>query len=179
MKEREQIKSLIKSVPDWPSPGVIFRDIGSLFKHPEGLKLTLKELAASCQDVPFDTIACIDARGFLLGPPLAERFGTGVVLIRKSGKLPGKTIGEEYQLEYGSATIEIQKDALSKGDRVLLLDDLLATGGTILAASNLIAKAGGTVAACRFIVDLPFLKGGEKLDRENIPWQALIKFDGE
>lgn len=173
------IKSKIRTIPHWPKEGIMFRDITTLLKDPEGLKDTIETLAQRYESYEFDIICGIEARGFILGAALAYRLGKGFIPIRKKGKLPGETFEQDYQLEYGIDTIEVHKDALEKGQSVLLVDDLLATGGTVLGAHKLIEKSGATIKEACFIVDLPDLKGGEKLKENNIPFFSLVEFDGE
>jgi adenine phosphoribosyltransferase len=176
------IKSKIRTIPNWPKEGIMFRDITTLLKDPEGLKLTIDMLVDRYykEGAPQVDIVCgIEARGFILGAAMAYKMGLGFVPIRKKGKLPGETISQEYVLEYGVDTIEIHTDAIEKGQSVLLVDDLLATGGTALGAHSLIEKSGGTVKEACFIVDLPDLGGGKKLTDAGIPWFALTDFEGE
>ena len=157
----------------------MFRDITTLLQDPQGLKETIDKLVKRYEDKEIDIICGIEARGFILGAAMAYAMGLGFVPIRKKGKLPGKTYSQDYQLEYGMDTIEIHTDSIQKGQRVLLVDDLLATGGTALGAYKLIKKSGGIVEEACFIVDLPDLGGGKRLDSAGIKWHALIDFDGE
>jgi len=173
----EDLKKYIRSVKDFPKPGIVFRDITTLLKDPEALKSTLKQLYECSKDLKITKVCGIEARGFMLGAMLAERLNVGFVPIRKPGKLPSKTAKEVYELEYGTDAVEIHLDAISKGDRVLLHDDLLATGGTARAAANLIEKLGGNVVQISFIIELGFLKGREKL--KNYDVKALITYDSE
>lgn len=173
------IKKLIRTIPDWPKPGIMFRDITSLIADPKGLKLTIDALYERYKNENIDIICGIEARGFILGAALAYKMNRGFVPIRKKGKLPGKTISVDYELEYGTDTIEIHEDAFKKGDRVLLVDDLLATGGTALGGKKLIDKLGGDIAEVCFIVDLPDLGGGNKLSEAGLKWFALVDFEGE
>ena len=177
------IKSKIRTIPNWPKEGIMFRDITTLLQDPEGLKLTIDALcerySAFQGDKKIDVICGIEARGFILGAAMAYKMGLGFVPIRKKGKLPGKTYSQDYQLEYGVDTIEIHTDSISEGMNVLLVDDLLATGGTALGAYELIKKSKGRVVEACFIVDLPDLKGGEKLNEAGVPWHALVDFEGE
>jgi adenine phosphoribosyltransferase len=164
-----QIKSKIRTIPNFPKEGIMFRDITTLLKDPEGLRLTIDKLVERYNESgapKVDVICGIEARGFILGAAMAYKMGLGFIPIRKKGKLPGETI-------------QIHTDAISKGDKVLLVDDLLATGGTALGAHKLIEKSGGIVQEACFIVDLPDLGGGKKLDSAGIPWFALVDFDGE
>lgn len=173
-----QIKDLIRTVPHYPKPGIMFRDITTLIGDAQGLKMTVDQMAKACQDFEFDLIAGIEARGFIAASALSYVFNKGLVPIRKKGKLPAKTIQMSYQLEYGEDMIEIHQDAIKAGQKVLIIDDLLATGGTALAAVELVKKAQGEVVACGFIVDLPELKGRKKLEEAGIEVFALTEFEG-
>ena len=172
------IQSKIRTIPDYPKKGIMFRDVTTLLKDPIGFQQTIDQLKHFAMTRKFDIIAGIEARGFILGAALSYALGMGFIPIRKKGKLPGETWQEEYQLEYGVDTIEIHKDAIQKGARVLIVDDLLATGGTVLGAINLVLKSGGVVDSACFIVDLPELGGGKKLQQKGIHYQALAIFDG-
>ena len=172
------LKSLIRTIPDHPKPGILFRDITTLLAHAEGFKRTVEALAAPFRGVPLDAVAGIEARGFILGGAVAVELGTGFVPIRKKGKLPAKTIGQDYTLEYGVDVIEMHEDAIERGERVLLIDDLIATGGTAEAAAKLIRKSGGELVGAAFVVDLPDLGGGSRLEQLGIRWQALMAFEG-
>ena len=154
----------IRDVEDFPTEGILFKDITPLLAHPEARKTMLKKLLEKCQNEQIDTVVGIEARGFLFGIPLAEALNASFVPLRKKGKLPYKTISQSYGLEYGTDELEIHVDAIKKGDRVLIHDDLLATGGTAKAACELIEKLGGTVVQCNFLIGLDFLKGDEKLN---------------
>src|SRR5512142_1774026 len=158
------IKSKIRTVPDYPKKGILFRDITTLIKDPVGFRLVIDTMTQRYlhADFGFDTIVGIESRGFIIGSALAYTLGKGFIPIRKKGKLPAEVITQEYQLEYGTDRIEIHKDALAKGERVLIVDDLLATGGTALAAAALVEKLGAVVAEMCFIVDLPEVGGGRK-----------------
>lgn len=173
------IQSLIRTIPDYPHKGIMFRDVTTLFGNADGMREVVKQLADVYKDAEFDLIAGIDARGFIIGGALAIEMGKGFIPIRKKGKLPADVISEEYALEYGTATIEIHKDALEAGQKILLLDDLLATGGTALAGVKLIRRLGGIVEHAGFIVDLPELSGGAKLAADGIKVSALCAFEGE
>lgn len=172
------IKKLIRTIPDYPKPGIMFRDITTLIKDPIGLKLVVQELRQRYADWNIHKIAAIESRGFIIGAPLAHELGLGFIPIRKKGKLPGQTIGCDYELEYGMDRIEIHTDAISPGERILLIDDLIATGGTAQAAITLIQQCGGTVADCAFIVDLPELGGKKRLEAMGVSVFALTEFDG-
>lgn len=157
------LKEKIRNIPDFPKQGILFRDITTLLKDAEALKTVIDELADRYRTVPIDSIAGIESRGFILGSVLAYKLEKGFIPIRKPGKLPAEVISAEYSLEYGTDRIEMHIDAVSQGDRVLLVDDLLATGGTMQAACELIERAGGQVAECCFLIELAELKGKEKL----------------
>ena len=173
----DYIKSKVRSIPDWPIKGVIFRDITTLLEDPRAFKAICSIFYNRYVDQKVDKIVGIDARGFLFGSVLAYELGIGFVPIRKKGKLPYKTIGESYTLEYGEATIEIHRDAISKGDRVVIIDDLMATGGTIAASATLVEKLGGVLLECAFVIELPDLKGRERIGSRNC--FAIIEFEGE
>lgn len=173
------IKSRIRTVPDWPKKGVMFRDITTLIKDPLGLKLCLDDFAQRYKDKDLDVVVGIDSRGFILGGALAYLLGKGFVPVRKKGKLPAETEGEEYELEYGTDTIEIHKDAINPGQKVLIIDDLIATGGTALAAAKLVKKLGGEVVELAFIVDLPDLGGSQKLKDNGYNLYSQTIFFGE
>ena len=172
-----RLKSSIRTIPDFPKPGVMFRDITTLLKDRESLKKLIDLLYERYKDYSIDIVAGIESRGFIIAGMLADRLNAGLVLIRKPGKLPAETISESYELEYGEDRVEIHKDAINKGQKILLIDDLLATGGTALASCRLIEKLEGIVTECCFTIELPDLKGREKLSRYNV--FSLIKFEGE
>jgi adenine phosphoribosyltransferase len=173
------IKSKIRTVPNWPKEGIMFRDITTLLKDREGFEQTINLLVERYKDMSIDVVAGIEARGFITGSILAHKLGVGLVLIRKPGKLPADTVSEEYDLEYGKDKIEIHKDAISTGSRVLLVDDLIATGGTMLAAANLIKKLGGEVVECSAIIDLPDIGGKKKLLDAGFNVFNLVEFEGD
>ena len=175
------IKGRIRTVPDYPKKGIMFRDITTLIKDPVGFRLMIDSFTQRyvAGDIPFDVIVGIEARGFILGGALSYTLGKGFVPIRKAGKLPGEVEAQEYALEYGTDRIEIHKDAFKKGARVLLIDDLLATGGTAIAAAQLVEKLGGTVAEMAFIVNLPDVGGEKKLAAKGYKIFSLTEFEGE
>jgi len=171
------LKEKIRTIPNFPKEGIMFRDITTLLKDSEGFEYAINELYEKYKHEKIDLIAGIESRGFIIGGALAYKLGVGFVPIRKKGKLPHKVHREEYDLEYGKDVIEMHLDAVKEGDKVLIVDDLIATGGTALAACKLIEKAGGKVVECAFVIDLPALKGKEKLlPRKSF---ALVEFEGE
>ena len=167
----------IRSIKDFPKPGIMFRDITTLLKDPEALKLTIDQLFDLSKDNGITKVVGIESRGFILGGILAERLGCGFIPVRKPNKLPAAKISETYYLEYGEDTIEIHKDAIQQGDKVLLHDDLLATGGTMEAACKLIEKLGGEVVQISFLIELSFLNGRDKLKKYEV--HSLINYDTE
>ena len=171
------IKKYIRSVKDFPKPGIMFRDITTLLKEPEGLKASFNELIKFTEGLKVDKVVGIESRGFMLGAMIAEYLNAGFIPIRKPGKLPAETVREEYSLEYGTDAIEIHKDSIKQGESILLHDDLLATGGTACAAVKLIEKLGGKVAQISFIIELSFLNGREKLKGYDV--RSLVTYDGE
>jgi len=173
------IKSLIRTIPHYPKPNIMFRDITSLLKDPIGLRVTIDELVRRYADMEIDKVIGIEARGFIVGAPLAYALGKGFVPIRKKGKLPAETIGHDYELEYGTDRIEIHADAISPGERVLLVDDLIATGGTAEAATILIEKIGGEIVECCFVIDLPDIGGRKRLEKKGYSVFALCEFEGD
>ncbi len=175
----KHIKDKIRTVPHWPKEGVMFRDITTLLKDAHGLKDVVKELKQRYEGVPIDIIVGIESRGFILGGVLAHELGIGFVPIRKPGKLPAEVVSEEYELEYGKDKIEVHTDAIQKGDKVLVVDDLIATGGTAVAACNLIKRLGGDIIECSFIVELPDLKGRKKLEDLGHKVFSLVEFEGD
>jgi adenine phosphoribosyltransferase len=173
------IKSKIRTVPHYPKHGIQFRDITTLLKDPAGFRTTVDDLVHRYKNVKIDKIAGIESRGFILGAPLAYALGKGFVPIRKKGKLPAATIGYDYDLEYGSDRIEIHTDAIGKGEKILLVDDLIATGGTAEAACALIEKMGGEIVECCFIIDLPDIGGRARLEKHGHKVFALCEFEGD
>lgn len=176
-----RIKSYIRSIPDYPKKGVIFRDVTTLIKDPLGFRMVIDSFTQRYirEHTNFDIIAGIESRGFIIGGALSYSLGKGFIPIRKKGKLPAEVVSHEYELEYGKDTIEIHKDAIKQGDRVLIVDDLCATGGTAIAATTLVEKLGGIVSEVVFIIDLPDLKGSEKLKNMGYNIHSLLEFKGE
>jgi adenine phosphoribosyltransferase len=172
------IKSLIRTIPDYPKQGILFRDITTLIADPAGLRAAIDGLVWPFLTSRIDLVAGIEARGFILGGAVAHELGRGFVPIRKKGKLPWRTIGQEYSLEYGVDTIEIHADAIHKGSRVLLVDDLVATGGTAEAAIELIRRSGGELIAAAFVIDLPDLGGARRLAAKDVTVHTLVSFEG-
>ena len=173
------LASFIRPVPDFPKPGILFRDITPLLADPGALAEAVRLMAAPWRDAGIGAIAAVEARGFLFGAPLAYALGVGFVPVRKQGKLPGKTTGHEYALEYGHDRIEMHDDAIDAGDKVLVIDDLLATGGTAQATVMLVRGLGGTVVECAFVVDLPDLGGRAKLEKMGLTVFTLCEFEGD
>jgi len=178
MMELNELRALVREVPDFPKPGILFRDITPLIGHARAFAALVDMMAA-----PFlgkvDTVLGIESRGFIIGAPVAYRLGVGFVPIRKKGKLPAETIGHDYELEYGADRVEIHTDAIAKGERVLLVDDLIATGGTAEAAVTLIRKMGGEVVECCFVIDLPDIGGHKRLEKMGLKVFALCEFEGD
>ena len=178
MASADELKALVRTIPDFPKPGIEFRDITTLLLDRVGLAGAVDALAASVVG-PVDLVAGIEARGFAIGGALAVKLGAGMLLIRKDGKLPGKTITEDYALEYGTDRLAIHVDAVTPGARVLVVDDLIATGGTALAAVRLVRRAGGVVVGARFIIDLPTLGGTAALVADGVQAISLMEFEGD
>jgi len=172
----DQLKAVIRDIPDFPKPGIVFKDITPLLQHAELVELAVQEFARRLDNIDFDVIAGIESRGFLFGFLLAQHLNKPFIPIRKQGKLPYHTVSESYKLEYGQATIEMHEDAFPEGTRVLLHDDLLATGGTVVAASKLIEKVGGVVAGYTFVISLDFLQSAGRLTRFNDNIISLIGY---
>jgi adenine phosphoribosyltransferase len=173
------IKSRIRTVPHYPKQGVMFRDITTLLKDPVGLRVTINELVNRYTGQKIDRIVGIESRGFIIGAALAFQLGVGFVPIRKKGKLPAQTLGHDYELEYGTDRVEVHVDAISEGDRILLVDDLIATGGTAGAACKLIETMGGKIVECCFVIDLPDLGGRKRLEKQGHKVFALCEFEGD
>jgi adenine phosphoribosyltransferase len=177
LEGRMDLKTIIRTIPNWPKQGIMFRDITSLIEDPDAFDYCISEFARRYRDEKITRIAGIESRGFIFGAALARELHLPFVLIRKKGKLPGETVGQEYKLEYGTDVIEIHTSSISRGDDVLIIDDLLATGGTMKAACLLVEKLGGNVMGAAFVIDLPDLQGSEKLN--NYELFKLVDFEGE
>ncbi len=173
------IRQYIRSIKDYPKEGIIFRDITTLLASAHGLRAAVDELVWPYIEERIDYVIGIEARGFILGGAVAHELGRGFVPIRKKGKLPWKVLGKDYELEYGVDRIEVHADAISEGDRILLVDDLIATGGTADAAIDLIRESGGQLVAAAFVIDLPDLGGSQKLRDKGVKVHTLVEFEGE
>lgn len=172
----KKVEDYVVSIPDFPEPGIIFRDVTSVIQDAEGLQLAIDELQKLLDGVEFDVIAGAESRGFIFGMPIAYNLKKPFVLVRKKGKLPRETVEMSYDLEYGSATIEMHKDSIKPGQKVVLIDDLIATGGTIEAAAKLVESLGGEVVRIIFLMELAGLKGREKL--KNYDVRSVIRYEG-
>lgn len=172
------VRDYIRTIPDFPEPGILFRDVTTLFQDPRGFRMAIDQLLHPYAGIPIDKVAGLEARGFILGGAVAHQLSVGFVPIRKKGKLPSDTIEQPYQLEYGEAIMEVHDDAITAGERVLLVDDLLATGGTAEAGVRLIERLGGEVASTAFIIDLPDLGGRKRLEALGLEVHALTAFEG-
>ena len=170
--------STIRSIPDYPKPGIIFRDITTLLGNPRAFRRAVDELVQPYAGVRIDRVAGIEARGFILGGAVAHQLSTGFVPVRKKGKLPWRVMGEDYALEYGTDRVEIHEDAVNKGENVIVIDDLIATGGTAFAAIKLLERAGAKVVGCSFVIDLPDLGGADKIRALGKEVTALVAFGG-
>ncbi len=173
----KKIEEYVRSIPDFPEPGIIFRDVTSILQDPDGLKLSIDLIQEKLEGLDFDVIAGTESRGFIFGVPVAYNLHKAFVPVRKKGKLPCETVSKEYALEYGTATIEIHKDAILPGQKVVVIDDLIATGGTIEAAIKLIEELGGEVVKVVFLMELAGLKGREKLAGYDV--ESVICYDGK
>jgi adenine phosphoribosyltransferase len=171
-------KTVIRTIPDYPKPGIMFRDITTLLGSPRGFRRAVDELVQPYAGARIDKVAGIEARGFILGGAVAHQLSTGFIPIRKKGKLPHTVIGEEYALEYGTDTIEVHTDAVKNGDQVIVVDDLIATGGTALAAIKLLERAGAKVVGCLFVIDLPDLGGAQKIRALGKEVTTLVEYGG-
>jgi len=173
------IKSRIRTVPDHPKPGIQFRDITTLLQDPVGFRISIENLVAPYKGVRIDKVAGIEARGFIVGGAVAHQLDAGFVPVRKRGKLPFTTLGQDYVLEYGTDRIEIHTDSILEGEKILLVDDLIATGGTALASLELIERVGGDVVGCAFVVDLPDLGGSRRIIERGYSVTTLCEFEGD
>lgn len=178
MKRIIDLASLIRTVPDYPKPGILFRDITTLLRDADGFRQAVDSLADRYRGRGISRVAGIEARGFILGGAVAHQLGAGFVPVRKRGKLPHDTIGHDYELEYGTDRVEIHVDAVLPGERVLLVDDLIATGGTAEAAVTLLRRAGAVVAEAGFVIDLPDLGGAKRIEAMGVPVFSLVAFPG-
>jgi adenine phosphoribosyltransferase len=174
----KHLRDLIRSIPDYPKPGILFRDITPLLGDARGFRDTIDALTARYQESRIVRVAGIEARGFILGGALARQLGCGFVPIRKRGKLPARCVGQDYELEYGTDRLEMHADAVHAGDRVLVSDDLIATGGTAEAAVRLVEQVGGVVVECCFVIDLPELGGRARIERLGKRVHSLLEFEG-
>jgi len=175
----QPLEELIRSLPDYPKAGIIFRDITTLLQSPSGFRQAVDEMVQPFAGSGIGCVAGIEARGFILGGAVAHQLSVGFVAIRKKGKLPWQTLSVEYDLEYGSDEVEIHTDSFEPGQKVLIVDDLIATGGTACAAVQLVRRAGAEVVGASFVIDLPDLGGREKLSAMDVPARTLISFEGE
>jgi adenine phosphoribosyltransferase len=172
------LRRLVRTIPNYPKPGILFRDVTTLMGDAKGFKAAIEGMAAPYHSENIDAVAGIEARGFILGGAVADRLSCGFIPIRKKGKLPWKTIGQQYSLEYGVDIIEMHEDAVKPGERILIVDDLIATGGTAGAAIDLIRKSGGEVVSAAFVIDLPELGGAAKLKAKGVKVHTLVSFEG-
>lgn len=172
------VQDYIRTIPNFPHEGIMFRDVTTLFLDPRGFRMAVDQLVQPYAGLRFDKVAGLEARGFILGGAVAHQLSAGFVPIRKAGKLPGKVISQDYALEYGTATVELHDDSIQPGEKILLVDDLLATGGTAEAGITLIEKLGGVVVGCAFIIDLPELGGRKKLEDMGMDVHVLCEFEG-
>ena len=173
----KNVADYVRTIPDFPQPGIMFRDITTVLQDADGLQLAIDEMQKLLSDVDFDMIAGAESRGFIFGAALAYNMHKPLLLVRKKGKLPGETVSQSYDLEYGQATIEIHKDAVKPGDKIVIVDDLIATGGTVEAAAKLIEKLGGEVVMMVFLMELAGLNGREKLKKYNV--ESVICYEGK
>ncbi|SEM73351.1 adenine phosphoribosyltransferase [Roseovarius tolerans] len=178
MPPPKTVKDYIRTIVDFPHDGIMFRDVTTLFADPRGFRIAIDQMLHPYAGQPIDKVVGLEARGFILGGAIAHQLSVGFVPIRKKGKLPGAVISEEYQLEYGEAVVELHDDAISAGERVLLVDDLLATGGTAAAGIRLVERLGGEITGCAFIVDLPDLGGHARLTEMGMEVHTLCAYDG-
>lgn len=179
MSRSRSVQDYIRTIPDFPKPGIQFRDVTTLFADPRGLRIAVDQLLDPYAGQPIDVVVGLEARGFILGGAIAHQLSTGFVPIRKAGKLPGATLSESYTLEYGEAVMEIHDDAITAGQKVLIVDDLLATGGTAEAAIKLLERLGADIVGTAFIIDLPDLGGRAKLEGMGMDIHTLCAFEGD
>ena len=179
MAESTPLRDRIRSIPDYPKPGIVFRDITTLLQDPQGFRETVDQLVAPFETHQVDKVVGVEARGFIIGGAVAHQLHAGFVPARKMGKLPWEVVSQEYELEYGTDVIQMHTDCIEAGEKVLLVDDLIATGGSAEAALRLIGKVGGEVVGCSFVVDLPDLGGRARLEELGYPVSALVSFEGE
>ena len=172
-----RVEEYIRSIPDFPQKGIIFRDITSVLQNADGLHLAIDEMQKKLEGLEFDKIAGLESRGFIFGMPIAYNLHKPFILIRKAGKLPCETVSQTYDLEYGQATIEVHKDAIEKGERIVVVDDLIATGGTVEAAGKLIERLGGEVVKMVFLLELAGLNGREKLSKYDV--ESVVSYEGK
>ena len=172
------VQDYIRTIPDFPHEGIMFRDVTTLFADPRGFRMAIDQMLHPYAGVKIDKVVGLEARGFIMGGAIAHQLSVGFVPIRKKGKLPGKTLSQDYTLEYGQATMEIHDDAIEAGERVLVVDDLLATGGTAEAGIKLLERLGAQIVSTSFIIDLPALGGRKKLEAMGMDVQILCEFDG-
>ena len=172
-----ELKDFVTTIPDFPKPGIMFRDITTVVSSPEGLKMSIDQMVDQLKNIDFDLVAGSESRGFVFGTPVAYALGKGFVLVRKKGKLPRETISQEYDLEYGTATLEMHKDAIKPGDRVVIVDDLIATGGTTEAMIKMIEHLGGKVVKICFVMELAGLGGRDRLKGYDVT--SLIRYEGK
>ncbi len=172
-----ELDQYIRTIPDFPEPGIMFRDITTMLADPKGFRMAIDQMQEKLAGVDFDILAGTESRGFIFGTPLAYNLNKPFVLIRKKGKLPAETVEQTYDLEYGTATIEMHKDSVKPGQKVVLVDDLIATGGTIEAAAKLVEKLGGEVVKMLFVIELAGLNGRERLSKYNV--DALLTYEGK
>ncbi|MFQ6549134.1 adenine phosphoribosyltransferase [Aestuariibius sp. 2305UL40-4] len=173
------VQDYIRTIPDFPKPGIMFRDVTTLFADPRGFRMAIDQLLHPYAGLEIDKVVGLEARGFILGGAVAHQLSTGFVPVRKKGKLPGKTVEQGYQLEYGHAVMELHDDAIDAGERILVVDDLLATGGTAEAGIKLIERLGGVCIGCAFVIDLPDLGGRSRLEALGQQVHALCAFEGD
>jgi len=178
MPNRKSVKDYIRTIPNFPHDGIMFRDVTTLFSDPRGFRISIDQLLSPYAGMRIDKVVGLEARGFILGGAVAHQLSVGFVPIRKKGKLPGKTIEQEYQLEYGEAIMEVHHDAILPGEKILVVDDLLATGGTAEAGIKLIERMGGDVISAAFVIDLPELGGRARLEEMGVDLHWLCAFDG-